>query len=100
MAKRTCTTFLNNDREMFKLLDNTADSEDNSAQKRLARRALKKIIDEQLTSRQKQFLVLYYYQGMDMPTIAKKHEVNVSTVSRTINRARMNIQKYMKYYFV
>jgi len=99
MARRVCTSFLNNDKEMFKLFSENSDSESNSELKKLARKALKKVIEEQLSARQKQFIVLYYYKEMDMPTIAEMCGVNASTVSRTLNRARQNIYKYLKYYF-
>jgi RNA polymerase sigma factor (sigma-70 family) len=100
MAKRVITTFLNNDRDMFMLLNSRAESEGNSQLRRTAKKALKRVIEEQLSDRQKQYLVLYYFEDRDMPTIAKMFGVNVSTVSRTINRARQNIFKYMKYYFL
>ena len=67
-----------------------SDSEGNSELRKIARKALKKVIEEQLSARQKQFIVLYYYKELDMPTIAKMCGVNPSTVSRTLHRAKQN----------
>ena len=60
---------------------------------------MKKVVEEQLSTRQKQMIVLYYYKEMDMPEIAEMLGINVSTVSRTLNRAKQNLMKYLKYYF-
>jgi len=40
-----------------------------------------------LTPKQHQYIQMYYIDGLKMPEIAKQMNVNVSTVSRTINRA-------------
>ena len=96
MARRAAKELMTNDREMFKILSNISGNADLL---RIAKKALKKVVEEQLTARQKQFIVLYYYKEMDMPTIAEMCKVNVSTVSRTLNRSRQKIYSYMKYYF-
>lgn len=98
MARRAAKDLLTNDREMFRILSDSS-GESNAAVLKIAKRALRKIIEEQLTARQKQFIVLYYYKEMDMPSIAQMCNVNASTVSRTLNRARQKIFAYMKYYF-
>lgn len=98
MARRVNTNFLNSDKEMFSLLKQKEVLNDDSS--RIIKKALKKIIEEQLSEKQKEYIVLYYFKELDMATIAEMCEVNISTVSRTINRARQNIFKYMKYYFL
>lgn len=100
MARKIRTSALENDWEMFNLIKQNENGEGNSEIKKIAIKALKKVIEEQLTTRQKQYLVLYYYNNVDMVQIAKQFGVNKSTVSRTINRARQKIYKYMKYYFI
>lgn len=40
-----------------------------------------------LTPKQYKYIQMYYIDGLKMPEIAKQMNVNVSTVSRTINRA-------------
>jgi len=99
MARRIGSSILDNEREMFKLFNDNADGEGNQAVRKIAKKALKKVVEEQLSARQKQFIVLYYYKEMNIPEIAEMCGVNVSTVCRTLNRARQNIYKYMKYYF-
>ena len=101
MPKRISLTRLNEDKELFKLFNNNnQEAETNSETRRLAKKAMKKVIEEQLTARQKQVLVLYYFNEIDMPTIAKMLDVNVSTVSRTLKYARNKLLNYLKYYFI
>ena len=66
----------------------------------VAVRALREIVKEELSERQKQFIVLYYYENKTMAEIADICGVNVSTVSRTLRRARKNITDRMKYYYL
>ena len=66
----------------------------------VAVRALREIVKEELSERQKQFIVLYYYENKTMDEIADICGVNVSTVSRTLRRARKNITDRMKYYYL
>lgn len=66
---------------------------------RRALRALTEIIREQLTPKQRQYLVMYYYEKKTMPEIAELMGVNKATVSRTINRARNKLYERMKYYY-
>ena len=99
MSRRVHWDFSDSNKEMFKLINQQANSETNAEKLKTIKKALKKVIEEQLTTRQKQVIVLYYYEEYDMPTIAKMLSINVSTVSRTINRARQNIMKYLQYYF-
>ena len=66
----------------------------------VAVRALREIVKEELSERQKQFIVLYYYENKTMAEIADICGVNVSTVSRTLKRARKNITDRIKYYYL
>lgn len=85
------------DQELFKTAQN---QDENGPVRKMARRALREVITHNLTSRQKQFIMLYYYQNRTMEEIAAECGVNVSTVSRTLRRARNNIMERIKYYFV
>lgn len=80
-------------------LDGAKDIEDDRLIK-VAKRALREVVAEELSQRQKQFVVLYYYDKHTMLEIAEICEVNVSTVSRTLQRARKNIADRIKYYFI
>lgn len=76
------------------------DSECQGKINEIAKRALREIIKEQLSERQKQFIVLYYYEYKTMKEISEICDVNISTVSRTLNRARKNIADRIKYYYI
>lgn len=68
--------------------------------RRMAKKALKQILEEELSFRQKQLIMLYYYERWSMTEIAQHLGINVSTVSRTLSRARRNILSRIKYYFI
>lgn len=80
-------------------LDNDKEIEDDKLHK-IAKRALREVVAEELSQRQKQFIVLYYYEKNTMAQVAELCGVNVSTVSRTLSRARRNIYSRIKYYFL
>lgn len=61
---------------------------------------VRRIIIEQLTTRQKEICILYFYQNKNIPQIAELLQVNKSTVSRTLARALKNINERIKYYKV
>lgn len=82
-------------REMY----NSRLAETNNETLKKVRHALVEIIKNDLTERQKETVVLYYYKKMTMTEIADILGVNVSTVSRTLARARKNICDRTKYYF-
>ncbi len=99
MPRRISFTRLNEDKEIYRIFNDNQPTENNSEVRRLAKKAMKKIIEEQLTARQKQILVLYYFEDVDMPTISEMLGINVSTVSRTLKYARNNLLRYLRYYF-
>lgn len=63
-----------------------------------AKNALRHIIAEQLTDRQREVAILYFYKRLNIPQIAELLSVNKSTVSRTLARALKRINDHMKYY--
>lgn len=56
-------------------------------------------IEQDLTSRQRQMLSMYYFDNKKMEEIAVDLGVNKSTVSRTISRGVRRPQKALKYSF-
>ena len=58
---------------------------------------VKKVVDEELTPRQREMVKLYYIHQVNMPQIALQLGVSPSSVSRTIMRGRRRIRKYLKY---
>lgn len=63
------------------------------------KRVLLRVIENELTERQKQIINLYYFKNMNIVSIAEKLEVSPASVSITMKRARNTIIKYMQYYF-
>lgn len=64
-----------------------------------AKRAIVMAINEELTARQREILLLYYFEGKSMVEIAKMLGINKSSVSRLISRAKLRIEKVLKYNF-
>lgn len=54
---------------------------------------------EELTPMQAEMVILHFYEGKSMRQIAKERGVNVSTVSRTIARAKKRLERCLKYSF-
>lgn len=65
----------------------------------LAQRALRDILEHDLTDRQREMLMLYYYKGKNEEDVAQQLGVNKSTVSRTLDRAKKRIHKHLRFYF-
>ena len=81
-------------------LSSAEDAETNSELTAKVKKTMAKIIKNDLTPRQREIIMLYYYSGLGVSEIADKLEIAPSTVSRTIKRARDKIYKYLKYYFI
>lgn len=54
-------------------------------------------IDQDLTDRQRQMLLMYCFDGRSMEDIGKELDVNKSTVSRTVARAIRRLYRALKY---
>ena len=61
------------------------------------RRNLRKAREQELTTRQREMVSLYYDQGMTIPQIAEQLGLNRSTVSRTLRRARERLYRFLQY---
>ena len=60
-------------------------------------RRLRRVIEAELTPRQKQTLTAYYFQQQTIPEIAREQGVNKSTVCRTLHRAEEKLRRYLRY---
>ncbi|WP_295218503.1 sigma-70 family RNA polymerase sigma factor [Ruminococcus sp.] len=86
-------------REVWETLLFPVDSQvERQEKKRFACHIAKNIIENELSARQKQILVLYYKESKTMPEIAHALGVNVSTVSRTHRRACDSIRSRLRAY--
>lgn len=54
------------------------------------------ILRDDLTKKQKCYIILYYRDGLTVKEIAERFSVSPSTVSRTINRGRKNLAGSVK----
>ena len=60
-------------------------------------RRLLRVIDEQLTERQRQTLRLYYFDELRPAEIARIHGVHRSTALRTLRRAENRVRRFLQY---
>lgn len=72
-------------------------AEDNTRQLDRLRENLARALRQDVTDRQRQYLQLYYDQGLNMPQIARRLGVNKSTVSRTIKRGEARLRRCLRY---
>lgn len=70
--------------------------EDQSAGK--LRRTLLKVINNELTPRQKEIIMLYYFRNVDTVAISKMIGVTPQAVSAAMSRARLKMYNILKYY--
>ena len=56
-------------------------------------------IIEELTPMQSETMLMHFYEGKSMRQIAQERGVSVSTVSRTIARAKKRLERCLKYIF-
>ena len=61
-------------------------------------RAVRQAWRRELTEKQRRYLHLYYSEVMTMREIAGRCGVDISTVSRTLRRARMRLRRVLQYY--
>ena len=72
-------------------------SEDNREQMGRLKRNLYHALREDITPRQREYMVLYYGKCMTMEEIARQLGVNKSTVSRTLKRGRDRLYRCLRY---
>ena len=57
---------------------------------------LREVLSDNLTKKQKYYIILYYRDNLTVQQIAQQCGVNKSTVSRTLKRARERLAKAIK----
>lgn len=72
-------------------------SSDNSEEHSQLRRNLVRALREDVTARQREFLLLYYAKGYNMAEIGARAGVDKSTVSRTIKRGEDRLRRCLRY---
>lgn len=72
-------------------------AEDNSRQLRFVRHNLVRALQEDVTARQRQILLMYYDQGLNMREIGEELGIDRSTVSRAIKRGEGRLRRCLRY---
>ena len=70
--------------------------EDRYSRQRLLER-VRRLIREELTERQRDVVLAYYFQNKRIPQIALEWGVHKSSVSRLLHRAEKRLKKYLTY---
>lgn len=65
---------------------------------RRLRRVLLNVINNELTPRQKEIIMLYYFKDKDTVTIGKMLGITPQAVSAVMSRARLRMFRILKYY--
>ncbi len=73
-------------------------SASNTRQMMVVRRALRDIIATELTPRQREVVLLYWFEEKRICDIARELGVAGTTVSRTLRRGMANIRHHMRFY--
>ena len=58
---------------------------------------IRRVMEQELTQKQREVMLAYYFQDMTIPQIAQDRGVNKSTVCRTLHRAENKLRRYLKY---
>ena len=72
-------------------------ADDNRDQMNRLKRNLTHALRQDITQRQREYMMLYYGRGMSMEAIAREKGVNKSTVSRTLKRGRQRLYRCLRY---
>ena len=72
-------------------------AEDNSRQMARLKRNLLHALQEDVTARQREYLLLYYGERLNMRQIGERLGVDKSTVSRTIKRGEARLRRCLRY---
>lgn len=71
---------------------------DESESRQKMKKILLNVIKNELTPRQKEIIMLYYFKNLDSIEIGKQLGITPQAVSAAMSRAKMRIFRIMKYY--
>ena len=81
----------------LRLLLNECDDDTESSTRNL-KKIMLNVIKNELTPRQKEFIMLYYFKGIDSVQIGKQLGITPQAVSAAMSRAKMRIFRILQYY--
>ena len=70
----------------------------NNKKREMLKRILHKAIQSELTERQRECVLMYYFQNMQMKEIAENFGLSPSTVSRHISAAQKKLRHIVAFY--
>ena len=70
----------------------------NNKKREMLKRILHKAIQSELTERQRECVLMYYFQNMKMKEIAESFGLSPSTVSRHISAAQKKLRHIVAFY--
>lgn len=70
---------------------------DNTQEVSRLKRNLIRCLKEDVTPKQRQALLMYYAEGLNMREIGERLGVDKSTISRTIKRGEKRLQRCLRY---
>jgi RNA polymerase sigma-70 factor (ECF subfamily) len=72
---------------------------DNDSESSRLRSILLKVIKNELTPRQKEIIMLYYFKGADIADISERLGISQQAVYASMSRAKKTMYGILKYYF-
>lgn len=58
---------------------------------------IRRVIDQELTQKQREIILAYYFQDKSIPEIAAERGIHKSSVCRCLQRAEKRVRMYLKY---
>lgn len=70
---------------------------DNSREKERIKKTLARLMQEELTDRQREVVTMYFFEGKSLTEIGEILSLNKSTVSRHITRSKEKLKNALQY---
>lgn len=58
---------------------------------------LRRVIEQELTTKQREIIIAYYFQDKNIPQIAAERGIHKSSVSRCLRRAEQRVRLCLRY---
>ena len=58
---------------------------------------IRRVIEQELTNKQREIMLAYYFQDKSIPEIAAERGTNKSSVCRCLHRAESRVRAFLKY---
>ena len=58
---------------------------------------IRRVIEQELTQKQREVIIAYYFQDKSIPQIAEERGIHKSSVCRCLQRAEARVRRCLKY---